>query len=80
MYLMIRYDYSENFVISQCTPDVWCHGRIMTSDQTSQVSRFCRETHDFQLNLTVRHENLTIFGKPHVFQRKPTVFLYAQKF
>ena len=27
---MIRYDYSDNFVISQCTQDVWCHGRIMT--------------------------------------------------
>ena len=38
--------------------------------QTSQVSRFCRETHDFQLNLTVSRyatkisrflENLTFF-------------------
>ena len=27
----------------------------------------------------VCQENLTIFGKLHVFQRKPTVFLFAQK-
>ena len=35
--------------------------RAQFIQQTSQVSRFCRETHDFQLNLTVRHENLTFF-------------------
>ena len=42
----------------------------LTLLQTSQVSRFCRETHDFQLNLTVSRyatkisrflENLTFF-------------------
>ena len=38
-------------------------------------SRFSAKSH----GLMVRHENLTIFGKPHVFQRKSTIFLHAQK-
>ena len=80
--------YSKHFVLmtsKACQIPSWQVGRGITGiqvtilTQTSQVSRFCCETHDFQLNLTVHHENLTNFGKPIVFQRKPTVFLYAQK-
>ena len=36
-----------------------------------QESQFSAKSH----GLTVRHENLMIFGKPNVFQRKSTIFL-----
>ena len=56
---------------------------MLAQSQTSQVSRFCRETHDFQLNLTISRyatkisrilENLRFFKENLPFFSVPKNF------
>ena len=81
--------YSKHFVLmtsKACQIPSWQVGRGITGiqvtilTQTSQVSRFCCETHDFQLNLTVSRyttkisrilENLTFFKENLPFFSMP---------